>query len=140
MKKFIAAVLAISMLLVGCGQFEHTTSATVSNYTNSATIIGGSAAPTTKNNPSHAEWVLDVYGPNTTYYKLSSTKTSKVGKMLYDFQVKHPINFGPSGWETNSKGAIQVYSMPGIDTKKAVAVKLKNGTYVEANAIGSKQP
>lgn len=38
---------------------------------------------------------------NTVYYVLSPNKVSTVGKMLWDFHVKHPVNYASAGWDTN---------------------------------------
>ena len=85
-------------------------------------------------------WVSFNVGLNTFYYVFSPNKVSTVGKMLWDFHVKHPVNYASAGWDTNDEFATEVYLIPSVDQSKEVAVKLDTGTYVEANSVGKQKP
>lgn len=57
-----------------------------------------------------------------------------MGKELFDFQGSDTTSHGSSGWGTKDNDATKLYENPGVDTSKSVAVQLKDGLYVQANA------
>lgn len=128
--KFIVGVVAITFLLVGCTR-ERPLRTSVIETTVPATKI--------MSNDGH-NWISHTFGPHTSYYVVSTTKISKVNKLLYDFHGNNPINYAPSYWTTDDSDAVKVYSIPGVDTKKEVAVRLNKGFYVEAELVGSRKP
>jgi len=74
------------------------------------------------------------------YYKLTNQKVSNVGKAFFDFHGSDIMSQGPSGWGTNDADAMKVYEINGVNTIQSVAVQMKDGSYVRANAVGTKQP
>ncbi len=121
MKKFSIALLMIPMLLTGCGQTKQ-------------------PVKDLHSGPNRPSWVSYYrLGKPTEYYVISpAQKVTNVSHPLWNFSWSS--SQGSSGWETNNKNAVQVFSILRANTSKAVAVKLKNGTFVKANAVGTQKP
>ncbi|WP_258110086.1 hypothetical protein [Alicyclobacillus sp. SP_1] len=113
MKKLVSGIMLATLLLTGCGQ-------------------------TPKDAPSGGHEVSNsVFFGSTTesiQYLITEQKVPKVGRELFDFQGSDTTSQGPSGWGTNDNDATKLYEIPGVDTSKSVAVQLKDGSYVRANA------
>jgi len=112
-KKLLSGMMIVTLLLAGCGQ-------------------------TPKDTPSGAHQVSSsVFFGSTTetiQYLITEQKITKVGRPLFDFQGSDTTSQGPSGWGTNDNDATKLYEIPGVDTSKSVAVQLKYGSFVRANA------
>lgn len=121
MKKIIITLLFVPLVLGGCGQSK-------------------AEATTPPNKPTsfqNSNWVSFWRDSGlTNYYILSNVKTRKVGKLVYDFK-RDSMSQGPSGWSTNDNNAIDVYTISNVDVDSAVAVKMENGSFLEADAVGS---
>lgn len=82
-------------------------------------------------------WV-ESYGigqPNN-FYKLTNIMDSHIGKMIWS--NRNTTN-GPGAWEFPDQ-VVALYEIPGRDVNKVIAAKLLDGSYVEADFVGNKQP
>jgi hypothetical protein len=79
-------------------------------------------------------WVASyVAGKPSVYYVSTDKKVQNAGKLIASFNPKK-LSEGPGGWFSSDTmdNPIEVYTILGIDTTKAVAVKfVKNGPYIK---------
>jgi hypothetical protein len=131
MQKLSLGIIVLSLMLTGC---DETKKLSTSNH-------GGPPVPSVSQQSSK-QWVVfsSTRKPEPEYYVLTNEKVTNVGKSFFDFHGTDIISQGPAGWATNDTDAMKLYAIPGLDTKTAVAVQLKDGTYIRANAVGNKQP
>lgn len=130
-KGTFAVICSISLLLAGCGRAVPP-----------KLIPNDAVTHPPKTLPYDGKyWISYTFGPSVkSYYVLSSTKVSKIGRLLYNLHGTNPVNYAPSYWSTDDRNAVRVYSIPGVNSSKAVAIGLSNGVYIEAHSIGKKQP
>ncbi|QSO46725.1 hypothetical protein [Alicyclobacillus mengziensis] len=128
--KLIVVGVASMFIVAGCGRSEPTKLTPITGVTPAPKIL-----PYDGHN-----WISYTLPSIRNYYVLSSTQISKVGKLLYNLHGTNPIDYSGSYWRTDDRNAVRVYSIPSVNTNKAVAVRLHNGIYVEARSVGNKQP
>lgn len=113
-KNLLIGVVLASLLLTACGQSPKVVPSGVYNTLNSVFFSSPS---------------------DSAKYVLTNEKVSRVGKEIFYFHGSDTMSQGP-GWETNDSDVSGVYEIPRVDTATAVAVKLKDGTYVKATVVG----
>ncbi|QQE80619.1 hypothetical protein [Alicyclobacillus sp. SO9] len=122
MKKLIFVMLAVAFLVSGCGQAKTFTTEPI-HTANQLSITHFSIKP-------------------NLYYVLTATPVHKVGKVLAVINSKDTkATQSNNGWSTAIVWTtIEIREIPGVNVKKAVAVKTSfDGHYVKAVAQ-SKEP
>ena len=113
MKKLLAGTMLVTLLVAGCEQSPK-------------------VAPSGGHEVSNS-----VFYSSTTesiQYLITNQKVTEVGNEFFDFHGSDTISLGPVSWATNDTDAMKLYNIPGVETRSAVAVQLKGGSYVRANA------
>ena len=109
----MALGVVIPLLLVGCSQAQHVVALAQNSFV----------------------YYSDILHPKE-YYKITGETIPHVGKLI---SMTNLATNGPGYW-SSSDNIVAVYTIPGMDSSKEIAVKLKDGTYVTGTAAGSKQP
>lgn len=79
---------------------------------------------------------FESVGNPTKHYEVTNRTVKNVGHVISKTNL---ATNGPAAW-TSSDNIVAVYSISGIDMNQEVALKLSDGSYVEADAIGNKKP
>ncbi|MDQ0190207.1 hypothetical protein JI721_07175 [Alicyclobacillus cycloheptanicus] len=123
-KKAVAAVLLFTAILAGCGH---------------ANLTGPRTAP-----PGGEEWISHkMDGESPFSYIVTTEEVTHVGKVIGRIESKDSKGDNSKGdiWYSNDLPVnTAIFSIPGVNINREVAVQLKNMEYVKATGLGHNQP
>lgn len=119
--------LVLLTTVVGCGQLN-------TGHVGNTMTISNQTVSNQQHTNLWIEFSSTSQGPH--HYSVTTTDVSKIGDEISKTNL---ATNGPSSW-SSSDGVIAVYRISGVNISKAVAAKLKDGSFVRADFVGNKKP